>query len=230
MEFGPLIEGRLLRRYKRFLADVELCDGQVVVAHCANPGSMATCSPPGARVWLSRADNPARKLRYTWELVEVDGALVCVNPVRANDLVAEAIERAVVRELAGYRTLRREVRRNGSRFDLRLEGGGAPCWVEVKSATLAVGPGVVAFPDAVTARGARHARELADAAAAGDRAVLLFSCARSDAQRLRPADHVDPEYGRALRDAVAAGVEVLAYRGAIDLRGMRLVERVPVDL
>ena len=231
MEFaGPLVEGRLVDRYKRFFADVELAGGEVVVSHCANPGSMRGCRPDGARVWVSQSDDPRRKLRYTWELVEVDGAMVCVNTNHANRVVAEAIEAGVVSELAGYDELRREVKLGDSRLDLLLTRGDERCFVEVKSVTLGVGGGVSAFPDSVTARGARHLRELMAVAAAGERAVMLFCCGRDDTRVMRPADEIDPTYGRTLREAAAAGVELLAYRCAIDPSGMWLRERVPIEL
>jgi len=231
VQFGtPLLEGRLVDRYKRFFADVRLRNGHVVVSHCANPGSMRNCRPDGARVWISRSDDPRRKLRYTWELVEVEGALVCVNTAHANRVVAEAIEAGGVPELAGYDELRREVPVGDSRLDLMLSRGDERCYVEVKSVTLGVGGGVSAFPDSVTARGARHLRELMALAGAGHRAVMLFSCGRSDTRAMRPADEIDPVYGATLREAAAAGVELLAYRCDIDTEGVWLRERVPVEL
>lgn len=227
----PLIEGRLVRRYKRFLADVELPGGRVIVAHCPNPGSMRTCAPDRGRVWLSVHDHPRRKLPYTWELVEVDGAMVCVNTARANDVVAEAIESGVIAELAGYDEMRREVAWGaGSRIDFSLIRRGEQCWVEVKSATMDGGDHVAAFPDSVTARGTRHLGDLMVAAKAGHRAVLLFCCNRSGTRAVRPADEIDPLYGYTLRRAADSGVEILAYASDIDPSGIRLRQRIPVEL
>jgi sugar fermentation stimulation protein A len=233
MDFGQLLEGTLVDRYKRFFADVRLRNGHVVVTHCANPGSMRNCRPDNARVWVSRSDNPKRKLRYTWELVEVEDTLVCVNTARANTVVAEAIERGDVPELAGYDDVRREVKVGDSRIDIMLArgaDGGERCFVEVKSVTLGVGDGVSAFPDSVTERGARHLRELMKLAAGGTRAAMLFCCGRADTRVMRPADEIDPVYGATLREAAAAGVELYAYRCEISAEGMWLRERVPVEL
>ena len=227
----PLLEGRLRRRYKRFLADVELPGVGEVVAHCPNPGSMATCAPEGARVWLSESDSAARKLRYTWELGEAEGAMVMVHTGRANDLVAEALEAGVIDELRGYERVRREVRYGErSRVDFLLEGGGERCFVEIKSVTLGLGEGISAFPDAVTERGRRHLEELIRVVQAGDRAVLLYCCGRDPSQKVRPADHIDPRYGEALRRAAAAGVEIVAYRCDVAPEGVWVRERIPVSL
>ena len=227
----PLIEGRLVRRYKRFLADVELPDGRVVVAHCANPGSMRMCAPPGARVWLSEQNNPRRKLPYTWELVEAHGAMVCVNTARANEVIAEAIAAGSISELAGYGEMQREaIWSAGTRFDFVLTRPGETCIVEVKSATMHGGDRVTAFPDSVTARGTRHLTELMEVAKSGRRAVLLFCCNRSDALEVRPADEIDPLYGYTLRRAARSGVEILAYRSEMDPLGIELRERIGVKL
>ncbi len=232
MEFAePIIEGRLVRRYKRFLADVELAAGETVTAHCANPGSMRTCAPAGARVWLSHRPSPTRRLAYTWELVEVDGAMVCVNTARANEVVAEALEAGIIGELAGYDALQREVRYGDrTRFDFLLTTGDSRAYMEVKSATLLGESGVAAFPDAVTARGTKHLVELMDAVSRGHRAVLLFCCNRTEVSEIRPADEIDPLYGYMLRRAITHGVEVLAYRASIRPSGIRLGEKIPLRL
>ncbi len=229
---GPLHKGRLLRRYKRFLADVELADGSVVKAHCANPGSMKTCLRDGARVWLSAAPGKNRKLPWTWELIYIGKSKIFVNPVRANRLVAEAIESGAIAELAGYDGLRREVPWGKSRIDMLLEGGRRPCrcYVEVKNVTLALGGGRSAFPDSVTERGRKHLEELVRIRRRGHRAVLFFCASRDDTRQVEPADEIDPAYGTALRRAAKAGVELLAYRVRITARRVDLVERVPVVL
>mgnify|MGYP003609312828 CR=1 FL=1 len=232
MLFPSLLEGRLVRRYQRFLADVETAGG-LVTAHCPNTGSMLGCKDAGMRVWLSPAANPARKLAWTWELVETaPGVIVGVHTGRSNALVREAIEAGAVPELTGYPTLRPEQRYGeGSRIDLLLQAPGRPdCYVEVKNVTAAVEGGVGYFPDAVTARGAKHLRELAAMVAAGHRAVLVFCVQRGDVAEVRPADHIDPAYGRALRDALAAGVEVLALGATVTPQAIALTRRLAVTV
>lgn len=213
----PLLEGRLLRRYKRFLADVRLADGETVTAHCANTGSMKGCQPDGARVWLSRSDNPRRKLAFTWELVEArPGVLACVNTSRPNHQVREAVLSGRIPELCGYASCLAEVRygEERSRIDLLLSGHESlpDAWIEVKNVTLEESPGAGYFPDAVTLRGQKHLRELMAQVGRGGRAVLFFVVNHTGITEVRPADHIDPAYGRLLREAAAAGVEVLAYR------------------
>lgn len=230
----PLSEGRLVRRYKRFLADVELADGSLVTAHCANTGSMLGCAQPGSRVWLSRSHDPKRKLAWTWELVEVNGVPVGIHTGRSNALAREAIEAGLVPELAGYPRIRGEVAYGGedgkrSRIDLLLEADDRPpCWVEVKNVSAAVSHGIALFPDAVTVRGQKHVLEMMDRVAAGDRAALLFCVQRNDVGEVRPADAIDPEYGRLLRRALAAGVEVYALAGAPSPEEIRLCRPLPV--
>lgn len=229
----PLHEGRLVRRYKRFFVDVDLAAGGRVTAHCPNTGSLMGCAEPGLRVWLSEAHGPGRKLAFRWELVEVEGGtLVGVNTGLSNRLVHEAVSSGRVAELAGYDEAQGEVRfgTEGSRVDLFLSraNGWERCFVEVKNVTAAVSEGVALFPDAVSARGTKHLRELMGVARAGDRAVLLFCVQRSDAREVRPADAIDPLYGRTLREAIAAGVEVLAYRARLSLSGIELRDPIPV--
>ena len=228
---SPPLEGRLVRRYQRFFAEVELADGARVVAHCPNTGSLIGCLAPGNRVWLRDSGNPARRLRFTWQAVRVGRTWVNVDTALPNRVVAEAIAAGGIPELAGYGSLRREVpygRR--SRIDLLLEDARrGTCHVEVKSTTLRE-DGVALFPDAPTERGTKHLGELARLARAGQRAVQFFFVSRGDVERFRPADAIDPEYGRALRRAVAAGVEVLAYRTRVEARGLELREALPVDL
>jgi sugar fermentation stimulation protein A len=229
---SPLRRGRLVRRYKRFLADVVLDDGREVTAHCANPGSMKSCLEPGGSVWLSEARNPKRKLPWTWEIAEVAQRLVYVNPARANDLVVEAVKHGRVPELAGYDVLRREVPYGErSRVDFVLTGRrGAPCYVEVKCVTLDLGHARAAFPDAVTARGTRHLRELQRERSAGHRAVMFFCVVREHVASVEPAREIDPEYAEALGEASRAGVELLGYRCRVELDGVRLHRPVPVLL
>ena len=227
---ATLVEGRLIRRYKRFLADVQLAGG-VITAACPNTGSMMGCAEAGNRVWLSQSDSATRKYRHTWELVEVGNTLVGINTALPNALVHEAIEGGAIPELAGYASIRREVPfgEERSRVDLVLEASGrAPCYVEVKNVTAAVTQGVALFPDCVSDRGSRHLRELIRVKAAGLRPVQLYCVQRGDVKEVRPADGIDVEYGRMLREAIAAGVEVLAYRAKVTPDEVRLEKRIPV--
>ncbi len=231
---SPLVPATLLRRYKRFLADVVLPNGEEVTVHVANPGSMLGLAAPGAKVWLSKSANSKRKLAYSWELVEVElGAgveIVGVNTAHPNMLVAEAIVAGVLPEFEGYASVRREVTYGkNSRVDFLLEHPGRPpCYVEVKNVHLMRRPGLAEFPDAVTARGAKHLDELAGIAAAGGRAVMLFLIQIGSAQRFALARDIDPAYGRAFDRAREAGVEALAYRCALDCAAISVAGPVPI--
>ena len=230
-----LQRGTLLRRYKRFFADVLLDGGETVVAHCPNPGSMLSVNMPGSEVWLEPNDKPGRTLRFTWELIRIDGALVGINTCRTNDLAAEAIAGDRIPELAGYTTVRREVRFGlNSRVDLLLEKAGAPtCLVEVKNVTLRRGSDdatPVEFPDSVTARGLKHLIELTEAVRLGFRAVVLFVVQRTDAPGLRFAGDIDPAFARAMRLATDSGVEVCCYRCVVAVDGVSLAGAIPVEL
>jgi sugar fermentation stimulation protein A len=230
----PLEQGRLVRRYKRFLADVVTDAGEHLCIHCPNTGSMLNCMGEGARVWFQRNSDPKRKLPGTWELVETpQGRLACVNTARANRLVEEALLAGVIGELNGFTALKREVAYGieNSRVDFRLDYPAGPAFVEVKSVTLGFADtAVAAFPDAVTTRGARHLRELAVLARQGVRAVQLYCVNLTGIDAVRPAGEIDPRYAAALRDAVEAGVEVLAYGVELSPREIRLVRPLPVIL
>lgn len=230
----PLEAGRLVRRYKRFLADIVSDAGEALCIHCPNTGSMLNCMGEGARVWFQRSNDPRRKLPGTWELVVTpQGRLACVNTARANRLVEEALLDGVIEELAGFTALRREVAYGleNSRVDFRLDYPEGPAYVEVKSVTLGFGDtAVAAFPDAVTLRGAKHLRELAALARDGVRAVQLYCVNLTGIEAVRPASEIDPLYAAALREAVAAGVEVLAYGVEISPEEIRLSRRLPVIL
>jgi sugar fermentation stimulation protein A len=236
---SELVPATLLRRYKRFLADVELADGSVTTVHVANPGGMVGMQAPGSRVWLSRSPNAKRKLPYSWELVEVDFGggteLVGVNTAHPNRLVAEALAAGIVPELAGYASIRREVGYGAgafggaSRIDFLLEGEGRPpCYLEIKNVHLMRRPGLAEFPDSVTARGARHLDELAAMAAAGARAVMLYVVQIGSAETFSLARDIDPVYGRAFDRARAAGVEALAWRCRLTPQGIDLMQPIPV--
>ncbi|WP_271409208.1 DNA/RNA nuclease SfsA [Pseudomonas sp. Q1-7] len=235
MRFVPsLEEGRLRKRYKRFLADIETAAGELLTIHCPNTGSMLNCMSEGCRVWFSRSDDPKRKLPGTWEIAETpQGRLACVNTARANALVEEALHAGVISELAGFGALKREVAYGleNSRADFRLDFPGGPAFVEVKSVTLGFDDTpVAAFPDAVTLRGSKHLRELAALARDGVRAVQLYCVNLSGIEAVRPAEEIDPAYAAALREAVSAGVEVLAYGVEVTPEAVRVCRRLDVRL
>jgi sugar fermentation stimulation protein A len=228
LHWPEMISGRLIRRYKRFLADVKLEDGRVVTAHCPNSGKMTACCEPGMPVYLSSHDSPRRKLKYTWELIEMPTSLVGVNTQVPNRLVAESIDRGLVGELSGYASLHREVTvGEHSRIDILLSDlKGGRCYVEVKNCTL-VQDGVAAFPDAVTKRGLKHLVELRRLVKEGARCVMFYLIQRMDADLFTPADAIDPDYGKELRRAAGEGVEILVFDAAMTLRRIRLNRRIP---
>ena len=225
----PLMEGRLLRRYQRFLADVELADGRLVTAHTPNTGSMSQCAVPGHRVLLSTSANAARKLPFTWELVEVNGCWVDVNTQRANRVVEEGLRSGTIEAFAGG-TVRPEFVWGNSRFDFLVERGAERTLLEVKNVTLCCGDSLACFPDAVTARGQKHLQELLRAKGEGWRAAVLFLVQRAEAEAFAPADAIDAEYGRLLRQAVAGGVEALACGTRVTPEEVRIERQLPVRL
>lgn len=225
----PLIEGRLVRRYKRFLADVELGDGSLVTAHTPNTGSMQQCALPGQVVLLSKSDNPKRKLAWSWELVNVNNRWVDINTHRANRVVEEALRGNEIPGLQGY-TIRPEFPFAASRIDFMLEGPREKVLLEVKNVTLCCQENVACFPDAVTLRGQKHLRDLMAAAKSGWRAVIFFLVQRGEATAFTPADAIDAEYGRLLREAVDAGVEVLAYLTVVAPEDVRIGEPLELQL
>ena len=226
--WSQLVRGILVKRYKRFLADVRLDNGKLVTAHCPNTGSMLGCSEPGQPVYLSLHDNPKRKLKYTWELIEMPTSLVGVNTLVPNRLVFQSASSGLIPELAGYQSVEREVKiGSNSRIDLRLSNGERDrCYVEIKNCTL-VENGVARFPDAVTSRGLKHLYELEDLVKSGFRCVMFYFIHRMDARVFEPADQIDPDYGRGLRRVVKQGVEILTYDVSIDLTGIKLNRKIP---
>ncbi len=226
-----LIPAVLLKRYKRFLADVKLETGEIVTAHCPNTGSMKGCSEPGRTIYLSSHDNPKRKYKYTWELIAMPTSLVGVNTLVPNRLVSKSIDQKLIPELSRYDFIQREVKiGEHSRIDLMLTDGGAKhCYVEIKNCTL-VNEAVAQFPDAVTSRGLKHITELENLVKAGHRCMMFYFIQRMDAQLFQPADHIDFEYGRRLRLAFDKGIEILAYDVRIDLQGIELNKKIPCEL
>ncbi len=212
-----------MQRYKRFLADIDI-GGDIITAHCANPGSMMGVKDKGAPVWVTQAQNPKRKLSYDWQVIEIGGARVCINTAAANTIVSEAIEAGRIPELSGYVSLRREVKYgDNSRIDILLEDPEKPlCYVEVKNVTLSRNPPLAEFPDSPTARGTKHLRELSNMAKAGHRAVMLYCVNRTDCEAFTLASDIDPNYAREFEAARTAGMEAYAYSCAIDQGGIRL--------
>jgi len=230
LNLPPLTPGTLIRRYKRFLADVELADGSSVTVHCPNSGSMKGCAAPGSPVFLSLSANPGRKYPYTWELVQVNGFWVGINTALPNRLVHEAILNGTIAELQGYTSIRPEVPYGEhSRIDLLLEGPAGRCFVEVKNVTM-VEDDQALFPDAVTTRGQKHLNELMRVVREGDRGVIFYTVQRGDGDCVSPADSIDPEYGRLLRLALTSGVEAFAYRASVSPREIALTTPLPVQV
>jgi len=230
IKWPKLLQGTLIKRYQRFKADVRLRNGHMVTAHCPNSGSMLSCSEPGRPVYLSRHNRPGRKFRYTWEIIEMPTSLVGVNTMVPNRLAEKTISAGMIENLSGYESIKREVRYGqSSRIDLLLEKQGICCFVEVKNCTL-IENGIAYFPDAVTSRGLKHLVELQGEVHKGNRSVMFYLVQRMDAKLFRPADHIDPDYGRELRKAVRSGVEILVYDVTLDLEGIQLNRPLPYEI
>ena len=226
---SPLERGRLVQRYKRFFADAVMDDGREITAHCPNPGAMLGLNTPGLPVWLSRSDDPKRKLAHTLELVEVDGGLVGVNTMHPNRLVAEALAADAIPELRGYASIRREVNYGtNSRVDFLLESTDRPhCWLEIKNCHLSRTAGLAEFPDCVAARSSKHLRELAAMVDEGHRAVALFVVQRTDCEGFLACGELDPLFARTLDEVAAKGVEVLVYACDLSETGVQIARRLP---
>lgn len=229
MKFEPALRpARLISRYKRFLADVVTPDGETFTLHCANTGAMTGCATSGDTVWYSTSASLTRKYPHSWELTETqDGHIICVNTLRANQLVREALAVNAITELSGYENLRAEVKYGAerSRIDFLLQAHNRPeCYIEVKSVTL-LQQGKGYFPDAVTVRGQKHLRELASIAQRGERAVMLFTVLHSGIEDVSPARHIDARYAEQLAQAQQSGVEILCYKAQLSPAGMWLNQR-----
>ena len=231
MEWGELIEARLLRRYKRFLADVELPDGRTITVHCPNTGAMTGCAQPGSRVWLSTSSVKTRKYPHTWELVETTSGMACIHSARANKVVKEAFESGLIEGFEAYPHIRSEVKYGeNSRADLLLEGDAGRVFVEVKSVTLARAGGWGAFPDAVSERGRKHLHELQAICDAKTRAIMFFCVFHEGIQSVCSAGDIDSRYRDALLQAMAGGVEIMAWRAAINLSSITLAGPLPFSV
>lgn len=230
MKFSkPLISGKLIKRYKRFLAEVHLDNGDIITAHCTNSGSMKSCLAVDAPVFLSPVDDPKRKTKFTWEMIEIDGKWVGINTGNPNILAFEAISQGLIPELKGYDFVKREVKFGDSRFDVMAENSKETCFVEVKNVTYKVGDYAL-FPDAVTTRGLKHLHTLMEVKKAGHRAVMLYIIQRQDVKFFAPAKEIDPNYANGLNEAMAAGVEVLVYQALVSPESIILNNKIPIDI
>jgi sugar fermentation stimulation protein A len=230
MKNPEFVQGTLIKRYKRFLADVRLDNKKVITAACSNTGTMRSCSDPGSRVCLSTSDNPNRKYKHTWELVYANNTWVGINTLLPNKLVFRAIQKDLIPELTGYSNIRKEVKYGeNSRIDILLSEGDKKCYVEVKNVTL-VEDGIARFSDAVSVRGTKHLNELMSMVDAGHRAVMFYLVQRDDASLFRPADDIDPLYADTLRQAFQHGVEILVYEANVSIDEITLGKPLPFEL
>lgn len=225
----PLVPGRLIRRYKRFLADVLLESGETIVAHCTNSGSMKSCLEEGAEVFLSPVTDPKRKTRFTWEMIKINGSWVGINTSTPNQLVFQWMQQQAIPGLEGYTEIRREVKYGDSRLDILARNAQESCFIEVKNVTLKEGSQAL-FPDAVTTRGQKHLQTLMELKAKGVRAVMLYVIQRMDVESFAPADAIDPVYGRYLREAHAQGVEIIPVQVKVTPEEIRFEKILPFVL
>ena len=227
----PLIPGKLIKRYKRFLADIELDSGKFITAHCPNSGSMKTCANPGWKVLLSESDNPKRKYKYTWEMVHNEKCWIGINTIIPNIIAEEAIKDGTISELSRYDDIKREVKYGeNSRIDILLQSENEKCYVEVKNVTLVEEDGNYYFPDAVTSRGLKHLNELMEMKKQDHRAVMLFVIQRNDGNIFKPAAHIDPKYAEGLKTAYENGVEILVKQAEVSPEKINITEKVDYKL
>lgn len=225
----PLVHGKFLRRYKRFLTDMELDSGEVVIAHTSNSGSMKSCLEEGAEVYLTHVDDPKRKTQYTWEMIKINGDWVGINTAVPNILVYEAVLNQEIEALKGYTTVKREVKFEDSRFDVFASNEDEECFIEVKNVSLKDGK-YARFPDAVTTRGKKHLETLMRVKAEGKRAVMVYVIQRSDVEIFTPAFNIDPDYAATLKKAYESGVEVYPIRAAVSPEKIELADILPFQL
>lgn len=230
MDFSEkLVHGTLIRRYKRFLADVKLDDGTTVVAHCTNSGTMKSCLENGAEVYLTPVNDPKRRTKFTWEMIKINNDWVGINTGNPNKIAFEEIYNDGIPGLTGYTKVLREVKFEDSRFDIYAENDYGQCFVEVKNVTLKEGKYAL-FPDAVTIRGQKHLKTLMDVKRVGMRAVMLYIVQRSDVEVFAPARDIDPDYADALKNALESGVEIIVMQAQVTPHSIKLVKQLPVEI
>lgn len=225
----PLVEGILLKRYKRFLSDIKLSNGEIIIAHCTNSGSMKSCLEENARVYISPVDDPNRKTKFTWEMIEINNSWVGINTANPNQIAFESVQKNLIPELSGYDIVKREVKFGDSRFDIMAENANEICFVEVKNVTYKNGDYAL-FPDAITSRGLKHLNTLREVKAAGYRAVMLYVIQRVDVKIFGPAADIDIEYTKGLKEAMNAGVEILAYQVKVSPEEIQIFRKLPVEI
>ena len=225
----PLIQGKLIKRYKRFLADIELNDGSIVVAHCTNSGSMKTCIEEGAPVYLSPAKDPKRKTKFTWEMIFINNHWIGINTSIPNIIVYEALKNKTIPELSTYTRVKREVKFDDSRFDVYAENDNEKCFIEVKNVTMKDSNKAI-FPDAVTSRGQKHLKTLIEVKKSGIRAVMFYVIQRQDIEIFAPAKQIDPDYAKILNEAHENGVEIIPYMAKVSPEGIELSKKLPFEL
>ncbi len=226
---NKLVHGRLIKRYKRFLADVELDNGEIVLAHTSNSGSMKSCLEEGAEVYLTYVDDPKRKTKYTWEMIRINNSWVGINTAIPNLLVFEAVKNQQIADLKGYSFVKREVKFDDSRFDVFASNEKEECYIEVKNVSMKVDE-YARFPDAVTVRGKKHLNTLMRVKKEGKRAVMIYVIQRTDVAKFAPAFDIDPEYAKSLKEAVENGVEVYPIQAIVRPEGIELGELLPFEL
>ncbi len=226
---NKLVKGKLVRRYKRFLADVELEDGTIAIAHCTNSGSMKTCIEEGAPVYLSPATDPKRKTKFTWEMIFINNGWIGVNTIIPNQLAFDAIVAGEIEKLKGYTFVKREVKFGDSRFDIYAENKNDKCFIEVKNVTMKVG-NYALFPDAVTTRGRKHLETLIEVKKSGIRAVMLYVIQRMDVDIFGSAKDIDPEYAKSLKKAIDNGVEVIAVQAMVSPDSIKIIKEIKIEI
>lgn len=225
----PLVKGKLIRRYKRFLADVELENGEIIVAHCTNTGSMKSCIEEGAPVMLSTHSDPKRKTKFTWEMIFMNGGWIGINTMVPNKLIFQALVEGSIEKLGGYPLVKKEVQYGDSRIDLMAENDNEKCFIEVKNVSMKEGRTAL-FPDAVTTRGLKHLNTLMQIKTDGHRAIILFAIQRTDVDLFMAADKIDPKYAFALKQAYESGVEIIPLQIQVTPEHIMIIRELPFQL